>query len=168
VIHNVDRDFVFFLPSAPFFDTQRLRALKKDHGSFTPLPIAHCCRRKTYARTRQQVFISINLPGDVPITLYMVTVLPQTSWNSWCKTQIHMYPVSHYFTVSEPPKYVKARRRPLAMALPLPRTATPHGRIWVIPFGQDDKRPSALLRSLALASVSPALTRLAIDRISSC
>jgi len=50
--------------------------------------------------------------------------------------------------------------------IPLSRTATQHGRIWAAPFGQDDKRPSALLRSLALASASPA--RLASDRFSSC
>ena len=52
--------------------------------------------------------------------------------------------------------------------LPLPRTATPHWRIWTAPFGQDDKRPSALLRSLALARASPALARLASGRLLSC
>ena len=51
---------------------------------------------------------------------------------------------------------------------PLPRTATPHWRIWAAPFGQDDKRPSALLRSFALASASPAFARLASGRLSPC
>ncbi len=36
------------------------------------------------------------------------------------------------------------------------------------PFGQGDKRPSALLHSFALAMASPALVRLAAERFSSC
>ena len=80
----------------------------------------------------------------------------------------HKYPVSPYFAKSEPLKYAKARRGPQEMALPLPRTATPHWRIWTAPFGQDDTRPSALMRSLALARASPAFARLASGRVSSC
>jgi hypothetical protein len=54
------------------------------------------------------------------------------------------------------------------MAQPFPRTATPQWRNWMAPFGQDDKRPSALLHSFSLAMVSPALVRLAAERFSSC
>ncbi len=51
---------------------------------------------------------------------------------------------------------------------PFPRTATPQWRIWVAPFGQGDKRPSALLHSFELAMASPTLVRLAAERFSSC
>ena len=51
---------------------------------------------------------------------------------------------------------------------PLPRTATPQRRNWVAPVGQDDKRSSAVLHSLALATASAALLRLAAKRFSSC
>ncbi len=39
---------------------------------------------------------------------------------------------------------------------------------WVTPFGQGNKRPSALLHSFELAMASPALVRLAAERFSSC
>ncbi len=51
---------------------------------------------------------------------------------------------------------------------PLPRTATLHWRIWTAPFGQDDKQPPALLRSLALGRASPSFARLASGCLSSC
>ena len=51
---------------------------------------------------------------------------------------------------------------------PFSRTATPQWRIWVAPFGQGDKRSSALLHSFALATASPALVRLAAKRFSPC
>jgi hypothetical protein len=51
---------------------------------------------------------------------------------------------------------------------PFSWTATPHWCMWVAPFGQDDKRSSALLHSFALATASPVLVRLAAKRFSSC
>ena len=51
---------------------------------------------------------------------------------------------------------------------PFPRTATPQWRIWLAPVEQGDKRSSALLHSLALATASAALVRLASERFSSC
>jgi hypothetical protein len=54
------------------------------------------------------------------------------------------------------------------MVRPVSRTATPQWRIWLVPFGQDEKRSSALLHSFALAMASPALARLATKRFSSC
>ena len=50
---------------------------------------------------------------------------------------------------------------------PFPRTATPQWRICLAPVGQGDKRPSALLHSLALAMASAVLVRLASERFSS-
>ena len=68
--------------------------------------------------------------------------------------------------VSERPKCAKARHSPQGRVVPLPRTVTRHWRIWGAPFGQGEKRPSALLRALELATASPAPARLAADRFS--
>jgi hypothetical protein len=81
----------------------------------------------------------------------------------WISTSFHLI-----LRTSELPKCVKARSSPQGMARPLPMTATLQWRIWEAPVGQDDKRLSALLRSLELASASPALARLSSGRLSSC
>ena len=51
---------------------------------------------------------------------------------------------------------------------PLPRTVTPQWRSRVTPIGQGDKRPSAVLHSLALAMASSAVVRLTAERLSRC
>ena len=49
---------------------------------------------------------------------------------------------------------------------PFPRAATPHWPLGMAPAGPDDKRPSGVLRSLALATASAARARLPADRFS--
>ena len=48
--------------------------------------------------------------------------------------------------------------------MPFPRAATPHWPFEWAPFGRADKRSSALLYSLELATASPSVVRLAADR----
>jgi len=55
---------------------------------------------------------------------------------------------------------------PAENGMPFSRAATPHWPIGWAPFGRVDKRPSALLCSLELATVSPAVARLAADHFS--
>jgi len=75
--------------------------------------------------------------------------------------------VNRIMMVSEPLKQSKARRSHAAIVVLLQVAVTLHWAVSVAPFGRDEKRPSAALRSLALATASPALTRLAYDRFSS-
>ncbi len=65
------------------------------------------------------------------------------------------------------PQMRQCKAQSAGNGMPFSRTATPQWRIWGAPFGQGEKRPSALLCSLELATASPALARLAASRFSS-